>query len=56
MSERAECSSRAVACVLDVIAFGRLVNLRVKLLLRPRVAILASIAGFTGRRIAPFVT
>ena len=55
VSEGAEGPPRAVAGVLDVVAFGRLVDLRVELLLGAGVAILAAVAGFAGSRIAPFV-
>lgn len=56
VSESAEGSSRAVARVLHVVAFGRFVNLRVELLFRSRVAVLAIVAGLAVRRVAPFVT
>lgn len=39
--EGAECTARAVASLLDIIAFGAFVYLRVELLLSPSVAISA---------------
>jgi hypothetical protein len=55
VSERAECPPGTVARVLDVVALGRLVDLWVKLLLRPRVAVLAPLARVAGGRVAPLV-
>jgi hypothetical protein len=51
----AEGPPRAVAGVLNVVALGRLVDLRVELLLCTRVAVLAVVAGVAGRRVAPLV-
>ena len=51
----AECPPRAVAGVLDVIAFCGFVDFRVELLFRPRVAVLAVLAGLARHGVAPFV-
>jgi len=56
VSERAEGAPRAVARVLNVVTLCRLVDFRVKLLLRAGVTILAIVAGLAGGRIAPLVT
>ena len=55
MCEGAESPSRTVAGILDVVAFGRLVDFRMKLLFCTGVTILAIIAGIAGRRITPLV-
>ena len=52
----AECSSRTITGVLNVITFGRFVNFGMKLLLRPGMAVLAGITSITTHRITPFVS
>ena len=55
MGEGAENAPRAVARLLHVVALGRLVDLRVELLLGPRVAVDAIVALVAVPRLAPFL-
>lgn len=55
MREGAKWPPRAVAGVLDVVALGGLVDLRVELLLRARVAVLAAVARLAAHGVAPLV-
>ena len=55
MCKSAECSARTVAGVLDVVALCGFVDFGMELLLRPRVTVLAGVAGLTGHGIAPLV-
>lgn len=55
MSECTENATRTVAGLLNVIAFGRFVNFRMKLLFGARVTILTIIAGLTVGRFTPFL-
>ena len=56
MSECAKCSSRTVTCVLYVVALGGLVNLRVELLLGPRVTVMTVFSCIAGTWIAPIIS
>ena len=55
MRKSTEGTPRAIAGVLYVVAFGRLVDLRMELLLSPGVTVLATVAGVARHGIAPFV-
>ena len=55
MSKCAECTSGTIAGVLYIVTFGRFVDFRMKLLLSPRMAILAGITGLAADRVAPLV-
>ena len=55
MREGAEGAPGAVAGVLDVVALGALVDLRVELLLGPRVTVLARVPGLAVGGVAPLV-
>ncbi len=55
VGEGAEGAARAVAVGLHVVALGRLVDLRMELLLGARVAVLAHVAVLAARRIAPLL-
>ena len=55
MCEGAEGSSGAVSVLLDVVALGGLVDLRMELLLRARMAVLTRVALLTLARLTPFI-
>ena len=56
MGKCAECTSRAVTGVLNVVTFGRFIDFGMKLLLGSSMAVLAGIASITTHRITPFVS
>lgn len=55
MGKGAEDAARTVSGLLDIVALGRLVDLRVELLLGACVAVLAVIAGLAVARFSPFL-
>lgn len=55
MRKRTENATWTVSSNLYVIALGRLVDLRMELLLRTSVTVLAVVAGFAVGRFAPFL-
>ena len=56
MGKCAECTSRAVTGVLNVVTFGRFIDFGMKLLLGSSMAVLAGITSITTHRITPFVS
>ena len=56
MSKRTKRRSGTVSILLDVVTAGGLVDLGVELLLGPGVAVLAAVAVFAARRVAPLVS
>lgn len=56
MSESTERPSRTVATLLNVIAFGGFVDLRVELLFCPRVAVRTAFSALTFTRVPPLIT
>ena len=55
MGKGTEGPSRAVAILLDIVAFGRLVDFRMELLLRAGVAILTRISAIAVTGLSPFI-
>ena len=55
MGKSAERSSRTVASLLDIVAFGGLVDFWVKLLLGPSVTVTAGVALIAVGGVSPFI-
>lgn len=55
MGKSTEDAAWTVASLLDIVAFGGLVDFRMKLLLGACVTVLAIVAGLTIARLAPFL-
>lgn len=55
MRKGAEDAAWAIACLLDIVAFGGLVDFRMELLLSASVTILAIVPGLTIAWLTPFL-
>ena len=55
MSKRTERPSRTVACLLDIVAFGGLVDFWMELLLCPSMAVATHISLLTVSGVTPFI-